>query len=107
MTIQPMYICMYVLALGLPPGGITCPYLTLSGAHVPRGSQITSTRGNRDPGGPASALGNSGAMTTTCNYLATTHIHLAIQPMLFWTCGHHVSLHVVMHVACRIIMRAI
>jgi hypothetical protein len=31
-----MYICMYVLALGLPPGGITCPYLTLSGAHVPR-----------------------------------------------------------------------
>jgi hypothetical protein len=35
-----MYVCMYVLALG----GITCPYLTLSGAHVPR--RITSTRGN-------------------------------------------------------------
>jgi hypothetical protein len=42
----------------LPPGGATCHYFDTCGARVPR--PITSTRGNRDLGGPASASANSG-----------------------------------------------
>ena len=45
-----------LLALGLPPGGTTCYYTY--GTHAPR--PITSTTWSRDPGGPISALANSG-----------------------------------------------
>jgi hypothetical protein len=84
-----LLLLLLLLALGLPPGGTMCLWFDTYDACVPR--PISSTRGNRDPGGPTSALVAElgAAMTTICNYLATPSCK-AKAPKPWWIYVHHI-----------------